>query len=184
MACPRCQIETPGTRLCNHCFKTRNNSNPLETGQQGTDRPVSWQLLRKNDPHHRGFQSSRGIQTVRRATARTGAEPELNTPFLRMGESPQRTYGSGILWISGNRWVGLGLMIFIIGQLFSIGAFLADSFGVWCTGNMLSVMGVAVTMLSACNTGAFPGRRLAPLATSRLKLSRRSSKASNLSKSS
>ena len=143
--------------------------------------PVSWQLLRKNDPAHRGFQSSTGIQTVRGANTRSGTDPELNAPSLRMGEPVPRTYGSGILWISGNRWVGLGLVIFVIGQLFSIGAFLADSFGVWCTGNMLSVMGVAVTMLSACNTVALPGKRLA---TSPLKLSRHSSKASNLPTSS
>ncbi|MCH2182296.1 MAG: hypothetical protein MK108_09855 [Mariniblastus sp.] len=184
MACPRCQIETHGTRLCNHCYKTRSKSNPLVASQLTEDRPLSWQVLRKNNPAHRGFQSTTGIQTIRSGSSRPEMDNEFSNSTKRLTESDHRMPGTGNLWISGNRWVGLGLMIFVFGQLVSIGAFMAGSFSVWCTGNMLSVIGVAFTMFSACNTIGLPGRHLARLPASPVNLTRRSSTAPRLPESS
>ena len=51
MACPRCQIETLGTRLCNHCFKTRRTSNSPLANRIVMDRQISgnWIRLHKVD---------------------------------------------------------------------------------------------------------------------------------------
>ncbi len=184
MACPRCQIPTPGTRLCNHCFKTRSKSNPLLANHLAVDRPLSWQVLRKNNPAHRGFQSATGIQTIRSDDSRPEIDPDFSSATKRPTEPGHRMTGSGNLWISGNRWVGLGLLVFVFGQLVSIGSFMAGSFGVWCTGNMLSVVGVAFTMFSACNTIGLPGRHLARLPASPVNLPRRSPTAPRLPESS
>ena len=49
MACPRCQIETLGTRLCNHCSKTSRTSNSPLANRIVMDRQISGNWIRLHE---------------------------------------------------------------------------------------------------------------------------------------
>lgn len=164
MACPRCQIQTRGTRLCNHCFKTRRKSSAPEVTSIVVDRKLSWRAPRKDNPTHQGFQTRNGIQTPRVDLSRPNLAGEL-PHFKSEARKADRWMfrNPKIQAVSGRHLIRLGLLIFLLGQLISTWAFMTGHFGTWCTGNFLSIAGVAFALFSACNAIGLLKRRVSRL---------------------
>lgn len=160
MACPRCQIQTRGSRLCNHCFKTRRKSSAPEVTSIVVDRKLSWRALRKDNPTHHGFQ----IQPARMDLSRPQLAGELPRFKSEPTKADQRMFRNPKIQAFSKRYlIGLGLLIFLLGQLISIWAFMTGHFGTWCTGSFLSIAGVAFALFSACNAIGLLERRVSRL---------------------
>ena len=152
MACPRCQIQTPGTRLCNHCFKTRRKSSAPVATSIVVDRKLSWRALRKDNPTHHGFQTRNGNQPLRMDLSHPQLAGELPRFKSEPTKADQRMFRNPKIQAFSRRYlIGLGLLIFLLGQLISIWAFMTGHFSTWCAGNFLSITGVAFALFSACN---------------------------------
>jgi hypothetical protein len=152
MACPRCQIQTLGTRLCNHCFKTRRKTSAPVATSIVVDRKLSWRAPRKDNPTHHGFQTRNGIQAPRMDLSHPQLVEELPRFKSEPAKADPRMFRNPKIQAFSRRYlIGLGLLIFLLGQLISIGAFTTGHFGTWCAGNFLSISGVAFALFSACN---------------------------------
>lgn len=153
MACPRCQIQTHGTRLCNHCFKTHQKSRTPGATCIVVDRTLSWRTFRKNDPAYQGFQTRNGTQDTRVDLSHSNRAGQSACPRTKPRLLPVWLFRNlRAKPVSGRFLVGSGLLIFLAGQLVSTWAFMTSHFGALCTGNLLSMSGVAFALLFACNS--------------------------------